>query len=149
MEFTAEQIAGFSKGKVEGDPSVTVSNVSKIEEGEPGTLAFLANPKYEKYIYDTRASIVLINEDLELQQDVNATLIRVKDAYEAFANLLEMYESAKPRKTGISEQTSISASAKIGSEPYIGEFVVVCDNVTIGNKVSIHHSLFIRQVSQD
>jgi UDP-3-O-[3-hydroxymyristoyl] glucosamine N-acyltransferase len=143
MEFTAAQIAGFLKGKVEGDPDVAVSNVTKIEEGKPGTLAFLANPKYEKYIYETAASIVLVNEDLALQKKVSATLIRVKDAYEAFASLLEMVESARPRKTGIHKQTSIAASAKIGSDPYIGEFTIVSENANIGNKVSLYPQVFI------
>ena len=143
MKFTAEQIAGFLKGTVEGNPAVSVGNVSKIEEGEPGTLAFLANPKYEKYIYDTRASIVLVNEDLKLEKKVSTTLIRVKDAYQAFASLLDMYEQAKPRKTGIHDQTSIASSAKIGSDPYIGEFAVIGENVSIGNKVSIYAQVYV------
>jgi len=113
MEFTAEQIAGFLKGTIEGNPGISVNNVSKIEEGKPGTLAFLANPKYEKYIYDTEASIVLVNEDLKLDKKVKATLIRVKDAYQAFAHLLDLYEQSKPRKTGIHEKTSIASTAEI------------------------------------
>ena len=143
MEFTAEQIAGFLKGTVEGDPAISVGNVSKIEEGRPGTLAFLANPKYEKYIYDTQASIVLVNKDLKLEQKVCATLIRVKDAYQAFASLLDMYEQARPRKSGIDARTSISSTAKIGDDPYIGEFVVIGENVGIGKLASIHPQVFI------
>lgn len=143
MKFTAEQIAGFLNGTVDGDPGTTVENVSKIEEGCSGTLAFLANPKYEKYIYETEASIVLINQDLKLDRPVKATLIRVKDAYQAFASLLVMYEQAKPRKTGIHEQSSISPSAGIGTEPYIGEFVVIGENARIGNSVSLHPQVYI------
>ena len=99
MKFTARQIADFLQGTIEGNETVSVNNVSKIEEGKPGTLAFLANPKYEKYIYDTEASIVLISKDLKLEKEVKATLIRVKDAYEAFAGLLDLYEQSKPKKT--------------------------------------------------
>jgi len=143
MEFTAQQIAAFLKGNIEGDENVSVTNVSKIEEGRPGTLAFLANPKYQKYIYDTEASIVLINEDLELEKKVKATLIRVKDAYEAFANLLDLYEQSIPGKTGISSNSSIASTAKTGKDLYIGDFVSIGEHAIIGDNVQLYPQVFI------
>jgi UDP-3-O-[3-hydroxymyristoyl] glucosamine N-acyltransferase len=143
MEFTAEQIAGFLNGKIEGNPAAKVDDVSKIEEGKPGTLAFLANPKYEKYIYDTDATIVLINEDLVLEKDVKATLIRVKNAYEAFASLLDLYEQSKPRKTGVSPNASIAGSATTGENLYAGDFVFVGDDAIIGDNVRIYPQVYI------
>ena len=143
MEFTAEQIAGFLNGTIEGETNVSVNNVSRIEEGKPGTLAFLANPKYQKYIYDTQASIVLVNEDFILEKKVGTTLIRVKDAYEAFANLLDLYEQSIPKKSGISEQVSIASTAKMGKDLYFGDFVSIGDNATIGDNVQLHAQVFI------
>ena len=143
MKFTARQIAEFLEGRVEGDPAAEVSSVSKIEKGEPGTLSFLANPIYTKYIYDTKATIVIVNEDFEPEHPVPATLIRVKDAYSAFASLLEMYQQAKGRKTGISEKAAIDPSATIGKEVYIGEFVVIGQNVTIGDRTQIYPNTVI------
>lgn len=143
MEFTAKQIAAFLKGTIEGDENVSINNVSKIEEGKPGTLAFLANPKYQKYIYDTRASIVLVNEDLELERKVSATLIRVNDAYQAFANLLDLYEQSQPKKTGISSLSSIAASAKTGKNLFIGEFVSIGEDASIGDNAQLHSQVFI------
>jgi UDP-3-O-[3-hydroxymyristoyl] glucosamine N-acyltransferase len=143
MEFTAEQIAGFLNGKVEGNPAARVNDVSKIEEGKPGTLAFLANPKYEKFIYDTEATIVLINNDLALEKEVKATLIRVNDAYEAFASLLDLYEQSKPKKTGISPNTSIAASATTGENLYAGDFVYIGDDAKIGDNVRLYPQVFI------
>jgi UDP-3-O-[3-hydroxymyristoyl] glucosamine N-acyltransferase len=143
MEFTAEQIAGFLNGKIEGDPSARVSDVSKIEEGKPGTLAFLANPKYNKYIYDTDATIVLINEDFVLEKEVKATLIKVKNAYEAFASLLDLYEQSKPKKTGISSSASIAESATTGENLYIGDFVCIGDESKIGDNVRLYPQVFV------
>jgi UDP-3-O-[3-hydroxymyristoyl] glucosamine N-acyltransferase len=143
MEFTAEQIAGFLNGKIEGDPAARVNDVSKIEEGKPGTLAFLANPKYQKYIYGTDAAIVLINNDLELEKEVKATLIRVKDAYEAFANLLDLYEQSKPRKTGVSQNASIADSAKTGKNLYAGDFVCIGEETQIGDNVRLYPQVFL------
>jgi UDP-3-O-[3-hydroxymyristoyl] glucosamine N-acyltransferase len=143
MEFTAEQIAGFLEGKIEGNPAARVNDVSKIEEGKPGTLAFLANPKYEKYIYDTEATIVLINNDLALEKEVKATLIRVNDAYEAFASLLDLYEQSKPKKTGISPNTSIAGSAICGENLYAGDFVYIGDDAKIGDNVRLYPQVFI------
>ncbi len=143
MKFTAEQIAGFLNGKIEGDPAAMVNDVSKIEEGRPGTLAFLANPKYEKYIYDTEATIVLINKDLALEKKVKATLIRVNDAYEAFASLLDLYEESRPRKTGVSPNASIAESATTGENLYAGDFVYIGDDAKIGDNVRLYPQVFI------
>ncbi|MCP4314258.1 MAG: UDP-3-O-(3-hydroxymyristoyl)glucosamine N-acyltransferase [Bacteroidetes bacterium] len=143
MNFTATIIAEFLKGRVEGDPQASVSDVSKIEQGRPGTLSFLANPKYEKYIYETESTIVIVNEDFKPQKDVVATLVRVKNAYESFAELLRLYEQSKPKKSGISEQASIAKSAKLGKDLYVGEFTVVHENVMIGNDVRIYPQVYI------
>ncbi len=143
MDFTAEQIAGFLNGKVEGNPAAKVNDVSKIEEGKPGTLAFLANPKYEKYIYDTKATIVLINNELALEKEVKATLIRVNDAYKAFASLLDLYEQSKPRKTGVSPNSSIAESATCGENLYAGDFVYIGDDAKIGDNVRLYPQVFI------
>ncbi|NOX85484.1 MAG: UDP-3-O-(3-hydroxymyristoyl)glucosamine N-acyltransferase [Chlorobi bacterium] len=143
MKFTARQIALTLNGKVQGDPDIEVSSVSKIEKGEPGTLSFLANPAYTKYIYDTKASVVIVNEGFEPEHEISATLIRVKDAYSAFATLLEMYQQAKGRKTGISDKAAIDPSGKIGKDVYIGEFVVIGKNVIIGDRTLIYPNTVI------
>ena len=113
MEFSAQQIADFLKGTVVGDSSVKVNNLSKIEAGIPGTLTFLANPKYEQYIYTTKASIVLVNNTFEPQEKINATLIKVDDAYKSLSLLLNLVEQTKPQPKGISELAYIASSAKI------------------------------------
>jgi len=138
MEFTAKQIAEALQGTVDGDANVTVSTLSKIEEGKPGSLSFLANPAYEKYIYDTDASLIIVNQDFKPEKEIKATLIRVKDAYMAFAALLELYQQSKPKKTGISPKASISETAKTGSNVYIGAFVSIGENSVIGNNCIIH-----------
>jgi UDP-3-O-[3-hydroxymyristoyl] glucosamine N-acyltransferase len=143
MEFTAEAIAGFLNGEIEGDPKAAVNNVAKIEEGKPGTLAFLANPKYEKYLYETEATIVLVNKDLKLQQEVKPTLIRVADAYQAFAALLDMYEQSKPKKQGLDKDVNIDESATIGENAYIGSFTVISKNAKVGNNVKIFPQVFL------
>jgi UDP-3-O-[3-hydroxymyristoyl] glucosamine N-acyltransferase len=143
MNFTAEMIAGFLEGKVEGDPEASVSDVSRIEEGRPGTLSFLANPKYEKHIYETRSSIVIVNEDFRPQRPMTATLIRVKNAYEAFARLLQLYEENKPRKTGISKLSSVAGSAVLGENVYVGEFAVIHEQARIGDGVQLYPHVYI------
>lgn len=145
MEFSATQIAQLLGGNIEGEQDITVSTLSKIEEGKPGTLSFLANPKYEHYLYDTDASIVIINEDLKLDKAVKSscTLIRVPDAYAAFSKLLEMYNQVKSDKKGIDQKASISESAKIGEDVYVGAFTYIGENVRIGNKVKIFPNCFI------
>lgn len=114
MEFTARQLADLLQGQIEGDETVKVSSLSKIEEGVPGSISFLANPLYTSYIYQTQASVVIINQDFELTAPVSATLIRVPSAQAAFAKLLEMYNQIKLNKTGISKMASIAESAKVG-----------------------------------
>ena len=114
MKFTAKQIAEILNGTIEGNPDVTVNNLSKIEEGKEGTLSFLANPKYSRFLYKTKASIVIVNSDFIPEKEITSTLIKVENAYSAFASLLEMYNEVKLNKSGISEQAFISESAKIG-----------------------------------
>jgi len=143
MEFTAKQIAEVLQGMVDGDENVTVSNLSKIEEGKPGTLSFLANPAYEKYLYSTNASIVIVNEHFKPEKTVHSTLIRVRDAYAAFAQLLDFYQQAKERKTGVSPKAFIAASAQIGRDVYIGEFAVIGENVHIGDGCCIYPGVVI------
>lgn len=143
MEFKAQSIADFLGGTVEGDSNSVVSDVAKIEEGRPGTLAFLSNPKYNKYLYETEASIVIINENYELESPVKATLIRVPDAYKAFASLLELYQQAKGNKTGIENPSFIDPSAKIGNDIYVGAFAYIGKNVKIGKHVKIYPQVYI------
>ena len=133
MEFTAKQIAEFVQGRVEGNEQATVNTFAKIEEGREGAISFLSNPKYTHYLYDTKSSMVLINEDVELEHPVSATLIRVKNAYESVAKLLQLYESMKPKKTGVDPLAFVSKTAKIGENVYIAPFAYIGDNVTIGD----------------
>ena len=137
MRFSAQEIATALNGTVEGNPNTEVTNVSKIEEGVPGTLSFIANPKYATYIYDTKASIVLVNNDFKLEKPFSTTLVRVKDAYSSFATLLEMYQQSKAKRTGISKKASIAESALIGKDAFIGDFVVIGENTVIGDNCSI------------
>lgn len=120
MEFTAKQIAEFVQGHVEGDENTAVHTFAKIEEGKQGAISFLSNSKYIHYIYETEASIVLVDESLKLDKEVKSTLIRVKSAYEAVAKLLQLYESMKPKKKGISSLAFIDPAAKVGEDCYIG-----------------------------
>lgn len=143
MNFTAATIAEFLKGSVEGDPGAVVTDVSRIEEGVPGTLSFLANPKYEKYLYDTQSTIVIVNEDFRPSGNIDATLIRVKNAYESFASLLQLYEQSKPKKRGISKMAGIAGSVSLGEDLYIGDFTVIGENVSIGNGVQIFPQVFL------
>jgi UDP-3-O-[3-hydroxymyristoyl] glucosamine N-acyltransferase len=143
MEFTAKQIASFLSGEIEGNAEVSVKNLSKIEEGEAGTLTFLANPKYTPYIYTTNASIVLVNKDFVPEQPISATLIRVDDPYQCLAKLLTLVSQAKPAKTGIDPQTSIAASATLGENLYIGTFSVIGENSRIGNNTQIYPQVYI------
>jgi UDP-3-O-[3-hydroxymyristoyl] glucosamine N-acyltransferase len=143
MKFKAKVIAEFLKGQIEGDPEAEVTDISKIEEGMPGTLSFLSNPKYEKYIYETRASIVLVNKDFKPEKPIKATLIRVENAYESFASLLELYQGAKPQKTGIHKLASIHENVKLGENVYIGDYTVIETNAVVGNNVKIYPQVYI------
>ena len=137
MEFTAKQIAEFVEGRVEGNENASVNTFAKIEEGREGALSFLSNPKYTHYLYDTKSTIVLINEDVELEKAVSPTLIRVKNAYESVARLLQLYESMKPKKTGVDSLAFVSPTAKIGKDVYIGPFAYIGENVEIGDGTRI------------
>lgn len=146
MELSAKQIAGILNGKVEGNECVTVDNFSKIEEGKTGTLTFLANPKYTNYIYETNASIALVNVDFTPEKTLpeTLTLIRVPDAYRALATLLSLVEQSKPKKTGIEQPVFISSSASFSQEEiYIGAFSYIGENVRIGKNVSIYPQSYI------
>ena len=143
MEFTAKQVADMIGGRVEGNENAAISSFAKIEEGKPGAISFLSNPKYTHYIYDTESSVVLINEDVELEKPVAATLIRVKNAYKSVAKLLQLYESMKPRKTGIDPQAFISEKAKIGENVYIGAFACIGDGAVIGDNTQIYPNTVI------
>lgn len=143
MEFSAKQIAEFIGGRVEGNEQATVHTFAKIEEGKEGAITFLSNPKYTQYIYDTKASIVLVNEDLQLEHPVSATLIRVKNAYGCVAKLMQMYAAALPKKTGVDPLASVSATAQIGKDVYIGPFTYVGDGVKIGDGSRIYPNVTI------
>lgn len=143
MEFTAKDIAGLVGGTIDGNPDVKVNRLARIEDGEPEALSFLANPKYYSFIYSTRSSIVLVQSDFEPEQPLTCTLIRVDDPYTAFAHLLEIYDKMRKGKTGISSLSSIAKSAKIGSNAYIGDFVVISENAVIGDDVKIFPHCFI------
>ena len=143
MQFTAKQIADFIGGRVEGNENATVSTFAKIEEGKEGSITFLSNPKYTPYIYETKASIVLINEDVQLEKPVSATLIRVKNAYECVAKLLQMYAASLPKKTGIHPLAFVSESAQIGKDVYIGPFTFVGEGVKIGDGSIINPNVTI------
>jgi len=138
MEFTAKQISDFLKGEIEGNPASKVNTISKIEEAQPGSLTFLANPAYAQFIYTTGASIVLVNKDFMPEKPLNNTLIRVDNAYQALARLLELYKQSIPNKKGVSSMVSIADSAKLGNDLYIGEFVVIGENVVIEDQVKIY-----------
>jgi UDP-3-O-[3-hydroxymyristoyl] glucosamine N-acyltransferase len=145
MEFSAQQIAQLLNGTVEGDQNAKVNNISKIEEGVPGTLAFLANPKYTNYIYTTDASVVLVNNSLVLDKAIKSTctLVRVENAYESFAKLLQMYQQMKGTKTGIEQPSFIHDTAKMGTDCYIGAFAYVGQNVKLGNNVKLYPNVYI------
>jgi UDP-3-O-[3-hydroxymyristoyl] glucosamine N-acyltransferase len=143
MEFTAQTIAGFLKGEIEGNPDVTVNTIAKIEEGENGALSFLANPKYEHYIYETKSSIVLVNKSFVPSSKIDATLIRVENSYDAFASLLRLVDQARPRKKGIHASAVIEPSAKIGSDVYIGPFSYIGENCVVGNGCSLYPHVYL------
>jgi len=143
MEFNAATIAGFLKGEIEGDPEVKVNTVAKIEEGHSGALSFLANPKYEHYLYTTKSSIVLVNKDFMPSGKVEATLIKVENAYDAFASLLRLIDQARPRKKGIHPTAVIEPTASIGMDVYIGPYAYIGENCTIGDGCSIFPHVFL------
>ena len=143
MEFTAKQIAELIEGRIEGDENAKVSSFAKIEEGREGAISFLSNPKYTHFLYDTKSSVVLINEDVVLEKPVAPTLIRVKNAYESVARLLQIYDSMKPKKTGVDALAFVSPSATIGKDVYIGPFCYIGDGVVIGDGTRIFPNVTI------
>lgn len=144
MTFSAAQIALLINGKIEGDPNASVGSFGKIEEAVAGQLAFLANPKYEDHLYTTGASVIIINQAQELKQTIGATLIRVPDAYTAFAHLLTKYQEIEAQQlTGIQEPSYIAKTAKLGDSVFIGAFAYLDEQVVIGNQVKIHPQVYI------
>ncbi len=144
MQFTAAQIAMMINGKVEGNADAAVGSFGKIEEAQAGQLSFLANPKYEEYLYSTRASIIIINEAQELKQPIGATLIRVPDAYSAFATLLDKYQQIQRQQlSGIQQPVYIAATAKTGDNVFIGAFTYLGENVVLGNGVKVYPNVFL------
>ncbi len=143
MDFSAQQIASFVQGEIVGDADVTVNTFAKIEEGKPGSITFLSNPKYEHFIYDTDASIVLVNRDFIPEKPIKATLIKVDNAYETLAKLMTLYEQSKTQNKGIASTAIIAKSAKIGKDVYIGAYVVIDDDVVIGDNTQIYPHTYV------
>ncbi|MDA7549635.1 UDP-3-O-(3-hydroxymyristoyl)glucosamine N-acyltransferase [Flavobacteriaceae bacterium] len=143
MKFTAAQIAVILEGEVEGNSEIEVSKLSKIEEGGPESLSFLANPKYTQFIYTTKASIVIVNKIFKAEKKIHSTLIRVEDAYKSFSKLLEYYNQVKMNKTGIESPVFISKSAIYGENIYIGAFAYLGENIKIGNNTKIYPNVYI------
>ena len=143
MEFNAATIAGFLKGEIEGNPDVKVNTVAKIEEGHEGALSFFSNPKYEHYLYSTKSSVVLVNKDFKASGPISATLIRVDNAYEAFASLLNLVEQSKPKKQGIHPTAIVAASALTGKDIYLGAYSYIGENVVMGDDCKIYPHVYI------
>ena len=131
------------EGRVEGNENAVVSKLCKIEEGEEGGLSFLANPKYNHYLYSTKASIVIINEDFEPEEEIKTTVIRVKDAYSCFAKLLEIYNQYRLNKSGVSSLAFIDKQAEIAEDVYVGEFAVISKGAKIGKGSKIYPHVYI------
>ena len=144
LPFSAQQIAMMIQGKVEGDASVSVTQFGKIEEAKNGEISFLANPKYEDFLYSTQASIIIVNDSLVLKQPITATLLRVPDAYAAFATLLTKYQALKNENlVGVQTPSYISSSAKLGENHYVAAFAHIGDNVKLGNNVKVFPNVVI------
>jgi len=143
MQFTAHELGLLLNGTVEGDPLAAVNQLAKIEEAKTGSLSFLANPKYEQYLYTTDASIVIVNKDQVVTAHLKATLIRVDNAYSSFSLLLEKYNNFKLNKTGTEEPCFIHPSAQIGKNVYVGAFAYVGPNVKVGNNSKIYPHTYI------
>ena len=143
MEFSAKQIASFLQGEIVGDENATVHTFAKIEEGVPGAISFLSNPKYIHYIYSTKSSIVLVNKDFKPEQELTTTLIKVDNAYDSLAQLLALYEANKPKKKGVDPLASIAKSATIGKDVYISAYAVIGENAVIGDNVAIYPHTYI------
>ena len=147
MKFTVAQIAELISAEVIGNKETILTGFCKIEEGKEGEFTFLANPKYTHYIYDTKASAVIVKNDFEPEKPLQTTLIKVADPYLAFAKLLDFYQKMKPRKKGISPKASIASSAQIGNDVYIGDFVYIGERVVIEDNTQIHPHVCIEDDS--
>lgn len=143
MTFTAEVIAGYLNGEIVGDKGATVGEFAKIEEGRPGTISFLANPKYEHYIYDTRSTIVIVDSSFAPAAPVKATLIKVADPYAAFAGLLRLYDENRPRPKGISPKASVAEGVTLGKDCYVGDFAVIEAGTRIGDGCAVYPQCYI------
>jgi len=143
MEFTAEMIAGLLGGEVLGDPQTRVHTVSSIEQGKPGALSYLTDPKYEPFLYTTRAGIVLVDRSFSPSQSVAATLVRVDNAAACVVKLLQMYNAAKPRRKGISPRASVDEGARLGADCYVGDFAVVEAGAAIGDGCQIYPQSYV------
>ncbi len=143
MKFKAIEVASFLRGEVVGDGEVYVTGVSRIEEGKPGTLTFLSNPKYEHYIYETKASVVLVDADFVPKTRLDCTLIKVPSAYDALSVLLEIYEKYREYPAGIESPSFIHESAEIGKNPYVGAFAYIGKNAEIGDNVRIYPNSYV------
>jgi len=148
MEFTAAIIAGFLKGEIEGNSEIKVNTVAKIEEGHEGALSFLSNPKYEHFLYSTKSSVVLVNKDFKASGPISATLIRVNNAYEAFASLLNLVEASKAKKQGIHPTAIVAPSAKIGKDVYLGAYCFIGESAVIGDGCKIYPHVYIGDESK-
>ena len=146
MQFTAQQIALLVSGTIEGNPDTAVTSFAKIEEAAAGQLSFLANPKYNDYLYTTKASLIIVNESLQLEKSITATLVRVKDAYTAFATLLTTYQNLKAQqRKGIETPSHIANSATMGADVFVGAFAYIGEKVTIGNNTKIFPGVYIAE----
>ena len=143
MEFSAEMIASFLDGEVIGDKDARVSNLAKIEEGGEGDLSFLSNLKYEPFLYTTGSSIVIVAKSLEPKEAVKATMIKVDDPYKSFADIMNLYVANLPQPVGISDKSSIAASAKLGEKCYVGDFSVIEENAVLGNECRIYPQVYV------
>ena len=143
MKFNAKQIAEILGGECQGDSQAQVERIERIEDATPGSLTFLANPQYTPFIYSTQASIVIVNKSFVPENPIKATLIRVDDAYQAFAKVLSFYDQIKKSKTGIEERVHIHPTAKIGKDVFIGSFTYIGENTVIGDGVKIHQHCYI------
>ena len=143
MEFSAKQIAAIIQGEVIGDENATVHTFAKIEEGIPGAISFLSNPKYTPYIYESQSSIILVNKDFEPEHEIKATLIKVDNAYESLAKLMNLYEMSKPKKQGIDSLAFVSPTAHIGENVYVGAFAYIGENTVIGDNTLVYPHTYV------
>ena len=145
MQFSAEQIAAMLQGTVEGDATVAVNGLSKIEDGRSGTLTFLANPKYTEYIYTTGASIAIVGHDFKAEKELPSTLtlIRVAEPYACFAKLLDAYHQLRQPNATVSVKAHIEDSAKLDENVYIGEFAYIGEGVRIGKGARIYPNSYV------